>query len=281
MHFKKIIAGVSLLALAGSIFTGCKPFEFEPQALASFSVTNAVAGSPTVDVLVDKDVTSPSRLGFGNTTVSVAGASTIYLPVFAGSHNIIVSADTGKTNIASMTGTFETGKIYSYFVYDTVVSGKAKMFRVTDDLSLPTAGNAKVRYFNLAPNAGPVDVTFVRGTYFDSSSTSTVKLAFIPVDSVTISNRVYPGNAAAVDGAFTTIPASSGAATVKQLTVGAVPAANQKNRYVIRVKQAGTQNILVTSAVTTTPLSGGIYTYYGKGTAQSQAHTISSMINFY
>jgi hypothetical protein len=284
MKLKNIFLPLCIITASVVFITGCKPDEYLPEKdFSSFLVSNATPGSPTVDVLVDGKVVSSARLAYNTTTISQTGAGTLYIPVLAGQHTIALSRDTGKTaSIADFTGNFETGKIYSYFMYDTVVSGKAKLLRLTDDLALPAAGMVNVRFLNLAPNAGAVDVTFVRVTSFDD--TTTVRPAgvrtYVATDSFTISNKPYAGNNPDADALtrFSSITAPTSAAIVKALGFASVPAGNKNNRYLVKVKAAGTQTVLK-QVNDVNLVAGRIYTLFLRGTAQGQALDVTITTN--
>lgn len=282
MKLKNIFLYFLSVGSAALIFSSCKPDAYVPEALSSVSLTNAVPGSPMVDVIVDGLVRSQGRLAYGSTTVSIPGASTLYLTVPSGQRSIKVSPDTAKTNIFEISDNFEAGRSYSYFLYDTVAGGKAKLLRLNDDLTLPAAAtDLKFRFLNLAPNSGAYDVTFVRGTLFDSSSSSTQKLVFVPTDSVTLTSQSYVGSTPNISALSTFTPrvASTGAAIAKAATFSAVPAASQNNRYVIKLKLPGTQTVVLTSAYQAFA-PGKVYTVYSRGTAQGQPLALSILTNY-
>lgn len=236
---------LSLSIISVYIMSACKADRFEGSPLSSFSVTHAAPGGSVVDVLVDGQVTSVNRLSFGNTTISKSGSALIYLPAATGSRNIKVSTDSGKTSLIDVSVPFETGKIYSFFAMDTLVSSKLKVLRVNDDLTLPAAGMAHVRFLHMAPVSGAVDIVMTRGT-----------------DSITMANMTYIGAQATPDinvlSKFTPVPSGS---------------------YIVKVKTAGTQTVLTqTAAITLGAVK--IYTFYAKGGAKSLPLTISTITNY-
>lgn len=243
MNLKKISSLLYVSGISALLLTACDPDTFQPEGIGSFSVTNAAPGSPTVDVVVDGQVTSPARLNYGNTTISQSGSTQIYLPVLAGTHDIKISVDTGKTFLAQIPHQAETGKIHSFFVFDTVTNNALKVLRLDDDLTLPATGNAHIRALHLAPRTGAVDVTFTRGT-----------------DSVTFSNLTYAG---------------TGTPNVTELSrFRPVPAGS----YTVKVKNAGTQTVVLQAAATIA--TGRIYTFYARGGARNQALSVGSMANY-
>lgn len=95
---------------------------------------------------------------------------------------------TGTTNkFASVSKDLEEDKVYSTFLIDSV--SKAKAVIVTDDLTDPTPGKIKIRFFHFSPNTVPVDVIiqgatsklFTNRSYNDQVVTTTNE-NFIEID---------------------------------------------------------------------------------------------------
>lgn len=226
---------------------------------------NASPGTPSLTFYVDTIAQVGSAIPYRS--------SSGYLSVAPGTRNI--EARGTLNNIVSKyiqapTETFTANTASTYIIYDTVNAGKVRAVKLTDDLSLPAAGNLKVRFVNVAPNSNPVDVTFIR--YTGTSQT--------PVDSVTLTNRAYIGatpSSAAIQQAstFTTIP----------IPAPMVTGTGGQTGYIVRVKAAGTGNVLLASAFTTNTLASaqnlaGIVTFYVTGTAQGQPLALSSFRHY-
>jgi hypothetical protein len=185
-----------------------------------------------------------------------------YLPVPAGTHKFdirrVTYENTNTSNyVASFNYTVDKAKAYSFWVYDTTTSSTAaaRVLRLKDDLTLPAANMAKVRFLHLAPKTGPVDITFVR-----TSGTT-------PYDSVTISNVSFVGATPNEDAlaAFTPIP---------------------RARYDVKIKTAGTQWPLLATS-TGQIIAGGanitegrIRTYYFTGGAKGRALALRSFTHY-
>jgi hypothetical protein len=256
---KKIFA----IALFGTaVLTSCEKTaeqnaaEWASVAVIQAAPTSITVPSDTLQVFIDTMKYNNSMLRYLD--------STGYMPVPAGDHKFDIKRGPGTgalffntTNyVPSFNYTVEKAKAYSFWVYDTTTSltGTARVLKLKDDLSLPAANMAKVRFLHLAPKNGAVDVTFLR-----TSGTT-------PYDSVTISNISYVGAAPNEDAlaAFTSIP---------------------RARYDVRVKAAGTQTVLATR--TGQIIAGGINitegrirTYYLTGGAKSRALTVGSFTHF-
>jgi len=66
------------------------------------------------------------------------------------------------TALASGTKDLEDEKVYSTFLIDS--ANKLKVAIVNDDLSDPTPGKVKIRFFHFSPNTVPLDVSIQGGT---------------------------------------------------------------------------------------------------------------------
>jgi hypothetical protein len=244
----------SILIIAVFLFTSCKK-NTEQNVFASMVLINASPTPttfPAVEIFVD---TISSRYSVG--TIAYLANST-YLGVAPGSRRIAVKTiPTGtpasSTVVENSSDVFNGGEVYSYFMYDTLVAGKLKSFRVKDDLTVPTGLTTKVRFFHLAPNQGAIDVTLVR-------------TSVTPNDSVTISNRSYVGASPAQSqldtwATFQTIPANGG-----------------NTNYTIKIKQAGTQNVLLSA--NTTFNANRITTLFASGTTTGRPLTLAVHRNF-
>ncbi|HWJ90358.1 MAG TPA: DUF4397 domain-containing protein [Flavisolibacter sp.] len=272
------------------VLLSCKKYKDETSGLSSAVFIHASPGTPSaqiyLDTLLQSILTNSSySLSYSAGLTGTTTFSSGYVGIYPGSHKI--SLENRSTNpkkvFININQDFERNKFYSFFLYDTLnASGEAKILRLTDDLSIPASGNTKIRFLNLAPNSGSLDVTLVRGTAFDTSSTSTQKLDFVATDSVTISSQAYVGATPDVNAlsAFkTSVPGTTGEAIAKAKTIATVPGLNKNNRYIIKLKAAGTQNVLAQSTVIALN-AGGIYTIFARGTAQGQALGVSVFAHY-
>ena len=95
---------------------------------------------------------------------------------------------TGTPNkYASVSKDLEADKVYSTFMIDTI--GKIKAVIVTDDLTDPTPGKVKIRFFHFSTNAPTLDV-IIQGTTnklfanrsFNDQVANTAYESFIEID---------------------------------------------------------------------------------------------------
>jgi Domain of unknown function (DUF4397) len=271
---KKKFIIVSILFCC-ACFISCNK-DKSPAVFSSAAFIHASPGTPSFQLFID-------TLGPVNGSTVAYGSGSGYVGMLLGSRNISFENRTPvpKAVYAQANSDVEGGKAYSYFLYDTLINGVAKILRLTDVLVPPTEPNTLVRFLNLAPNSPAYDVTLVRGTQYDSSSTSTQKLDFVGTDSITIANQAYVGSTPNVDALSpfkNTVTGSTGISIAKASTVANVPSFNRNNRTMIRLKLAGTQTVVFQTA--TTLLPGRIYTIFARGTAKGQALGVSVIQNY-
>ncbi|HEX8315775.1 MAG TPA: DUF4397 domain-containing protein [Flavisolibacter sp.] len=247
---KKIFA---FAAISSALFISCKKDLEQPADWSSVAVIHtspvSSASPDTLHVFFNDLRSNSNGILYNNNST--------YLPVLAGPKTVGIrrGATTASSSyINSFEYSFEKGKSYSLFVYDTTTSatGLAKLLRLKDDLTLPAVNMSHIRLLHLAPNASAVDVTLVR-------------TSVTPNDSITIANRSYVG-------------ASPNEEALSVFT--AVP----RGTYTAKVKTAGTQNVLTSSTVTLTTgasvSEGRIVTVYVTGTAKGRPLAIGTFRHY-
>jgi hypothetical protein len=270
---KKII--IASVVLTSIYLLSCNK-DKAPAIFSSAAFIHASPGTPSFQLFID-------TLGPVNGSTIAYNANSGYVGLIPGSKAISIENRTPnpKAVYAQFTNDLEMGKAYSYFLYDTLINGTAKVLRLTDELKPPTDPNTLVRFLNLAPNTPAYDVTLVRGTQYDTSSTSAQKLDFVGTDSVTIKNQSFVGdkpNASVLSSFETSINGSTGNPIAKTPQFANVPAFNKNNRTMIRLKLANTQTVVFQTAVTLLP--GRIYTIFARGNVKGQALGVSLFQNF-
>mgnify|MGYP000356026954 CR=1 FL=1 len=159
LNFKKtqinLIAGLAILSI--SAFTGCKEDEVKPVVdpkEANVVVVHASPDAPAVDLLID------------NVKINSAGlvypTNTGYLKVKEGLRNFKINVAGTSTSVINSDVTLVANKNYSVFAINKVASIGAII--TEDNLDAPAAGQAKVRFIHLSPDAPAVDVTLTDGT---------------------------------------------------------------------------------------------------------------------
>lgn len=211
-------------------FINASPFSIPP------------AGSPTINMLVfiDTAIKTGSNL--------VYTGSSGYLSVAPGVRKIEVRSSIDQvTKFAEIsTESFASNTASTFVIYDTLdaVTGRARLLRLRDTLTLPAAGLIKVRFLPLALNSSAMDVTLLR-------------TSVTPNDSVTLFNQSFVG------------PTPSAAALATLSGFVSIPA----GAYSVKLKTAGTQTVLATQVLSLANLAGtgnitGINTIFTTGNAK-------------
>jgi len=258
-----------------AIFSSCQKSENltgpTDTSVGYVSFTNVNANNKLTNVLVDGIKVSNIVTTFTNgaTTTAVLQNSTIggtYFGIVPGSHTLTVKDSNTTTAINYLTApiTVNAGQSYSFFLYDTLNAGNLKGVLLTTDRSPATDPlNAKVRFLNLAPRSPAFDLWVIR---MQGSS---------PKDSVQLfSNVPYLGNVANPD-----ITALS---TFKQIigsqAAGAISAGSAATNHIVRLKLAGTNTIVISTAAANI-VPGRNYTYYTRGIYGTASFALSSMLS--
>lgn len=151
-----------------------------PQAMTSVNVIHASPDAPGVDLLVDNLKVNTAPLNFPEATG--------YLKVSAGTRNIKVNATGTSNSVINANLNFAADKYYSVYAYNLLSSIGA--FVVEDNLAVPAAGQAHIRFFHLSPNAPAVTVGILSGTSFtpvftdrsfETQATASANQNFTPV----------------------------------------------------------------------------------------------------
>ncbi|HAN66642.1 MAG TPA: hypothetical protein DCQ34_10550 [Chitinophagaceae bacterium] len=247
MYMKKILG----IVLAGAMLTSCGKVEKYSNDYGSANFLNVVPfsppppGSPAVTMRVFEDtlMRTASNLSYRGSTGYLAfspGTKTIQLRS---------SADLSTVFAEAISQEFAYNKASTYLVYDTVnnSTGRAKIARLNDTLTLPAAGFVKMRFLPLAKFAPAVDVTLVL-------------TSVTPADSITFFNMGYIGE-------NPTQAELDALSSFRSMPIG---------NYALRMKFAGTQTLIAAplslSAATLTGTGGstGISSLYIAGTAKEQ-----------
>lgn len=116
-------------------------------------VIHASPDAPGVDLLLD-DAVAGTNLEFADNTG--------YLDIPAGMRNVKVNVSGTSTTAIEADLDFVPNAYYSIFAVNEVASIEPLVYE--DDLSIPDAGNAHVRFIHLSPDAPAVDITTTDGS---------------------------------------------------------------------------------------------------------------------
>ena len=138
--------GVALLASVA--LAGCDDDEPNaPAATAQLRVVHASPDAPNVDVLVD------GAVALSNVPYK---ASSSYLAVPSGSRNLRVRATGTTTVVINANAPITAGEAYTVLATGSLAGIQPLVLE--DDLTLPAAGNIRLRLVHAAPAAGNVDI---------------------------------------------------------------------------------------------------------------------------
>jgi hypothetical protein len=157
MLARKSAMAVSLILVAGLLISGCSNSSDDNvtnvTSDASVEFVHASSQTPPVDILID-GTPRESNLLYPNHTV--------YSDITPGSRNIIVRlSGTSAPDYIDTNITFADNLIYSIFLTDTLPH--LKLVVMPDVLDKPVGDSVHVRFINLAPDKGSVDVYTLPG----------------------------------------------------------------------------------------------------------------------
>lgn len=176
---KQIIAAFSALACIGLLFSCSKSSNGTSQQNANILLVNASPGDSAARDFYFNNV----KL---NTQAVAYPSNTGYLPLAPGGYSVKITEVNTINTQATGNVNFAGGQHFSVFAYDTLLSGKIKVFATGDDLTAPAANMAKVRFFHLSPVPVAVDIyandslVFANRSYADNVSDNS-KGAFISI----------------------------------------------------------------------------------------------------
>lgn len=137
---------LSLLVIT-TIFSACKKdWDDTPIEAAGIGYVHASPGTGSLDFVLDN-----SKIG-NFTYTNDRG----YYAAYPGTRIIGVAKKDSLKYLTSGTATLKGGSFYSAFVVDTLKS--TKILLVEDDLKAPETDKAKVRFINLSPGSGKLDL---------------------------------------------------------------------------------------------------------------------------
>jgi Domain of unknown function (DUF4397) len=128
-----------------------------------------------------------TTIGYSTTAGTIRYTLPYYTIEPKASSAIVYNITGLPTPFATVTKDLQEDNVYSTFLIDSV--SKAKAVIVTDDLSDPTPGKVKIRFFHFSPNAPAVDVV-IQGTTnklfanrsFNDQVANTANENFIEID---------------------------------------------------------------------------------------------------
>lgn len=151
------VASALLLMASALTFNSCSKNEMETPSISGLMVVNASPTYGTYNVYINK-VSSPV-----NTKGALPFLGTIspYFNITPGANILKFTTASNTETVYTETTNLEQDKAYSYFLINELPNLSGLL--VQDDLSLNSAEKAFVRFINLSPDAGSLDLVVSGG----------------------------------------------------------------------------------------------------------------------
>lgn len=197
----KLLTTIALSATLLFMNSCKKDKDDSPSEPSNYMVVHSSPGSSPVELYLDDVKASASAVPYGNASA--------YATIAAKQYNVKLAASNTINAIAETSVNLNSGRFYSIYAYDTLLSGKIKVFATEDDLAAPAAGKAKVRFLHLSPTDVAVDilanntVVFGNRKFADNvSDGSKANFAQLDAGTYTIDVKLAGSNA----GSLLTVP---------------------------------------------------------------------------
>lgn len=185
----------AFLLIGATLFTSCKDDDKDetpaPAGAGKLMIIHASPNAPGVDLLLDNVKLNTAAVNFLD--------NTSYIGTTAGTRNLKINVAGTSTTALNANLPVVNGKSYSVFAADSVSKLSGVVFE--DDLTAPTAGNAKVRFIHLSPNAPAVDIAVDGGAvvFPNAAFKSATTFATLPAGSYDLEVRVAGSTTVALD----------------------------------------------------------------------------------
>jgi hypothetical protein len=165
-----------LTALAITLgLSSCMKDDFEntPISISGLSLVQASPTTEKLDVYIDNTRASIDDFVFGN--------KMDYLRAYSGDRTVTVTKKGLTTRLTSDVVKMVPDSAYTVFVVDKFEA--IDLLTLRDDLATPAAGKAKIRFVNLSPDGGALNLA-INGVATDLVDNKAFKefSAFLPVD---------------------------------------------------------------------------------------------------
>ena len=139
--------GLVGLAAAGIALSGCGGSKDSSSGSASVRLVNATLTHPSLDLVVNA---SPAI------TATLSDTASAYVAPASGSTTLQVNDTTTGIALTTVLPTLTGGNHYTLFAYES--TGAVKTVVLNEDTTTPAAGVAQLRIYNVAGDAGKLDV---------------------------------------------------------------------------------------------------------------------------
>jgi hypothetical protein len=151
----RMLRNAALLSLVVLIAASCRKEDHNSgsSGASNLALVHASPGKVAYDVKLNGRRINPGPFTYGNyyNYASVPSGSAIF-------------TITSGTNIVVARDSFSLRPCDAYSLYVTNIPTKVSLLLTEDDLSAPAPGKAKVRFINLNPDAGPLNLNYLGDT---------------------------------------------------------------------------------------------------------------------
>ncbi len=164
------LAMVLFAAVFSMFLSACSKNETEAPAISGLMIVNASPGAGTYNVYINDVSSSVNQKG----ALPFMGTVAPYFNITPGANKIKFTTSSNTASVFTETTNLDKDKAYSYFLINDVPNLSGLLMQ--DDLSLSSSEKGFIRFVNLIPDAGTLDLvvsgstTLVGGKAFKTAS---------------------------------------------------------------------------------------------------------------
>lgn len=151
------IAAALLLTASALTFSSCSKDEMETTSISGLMVVNASPSYGTYNVYINNIVSPVNTKG----ALPFMGTTAPYINITPGANILKFTTASNTESVYTETTNLDKDKAYSYYLINDRPNLSGLL--VQDDLSLTSAEKAFVRFINLSPDAGSLDLAISGG----------------------------------------------------------------------------------------------------------------------
>jgi hypothetical protein len=170
------IAVALLLTTSALVFSSCSKNEMETPSISGLMVVNASPSYGTYNVYINNAVSPANTKG----ALPFLGTISPYFNITPGANILKFTTASNTESVYTETTNLDQDKAYSYFLINDLPSLSGLL--VQDDLSLTSAEKAFVRFINLSPDAGSLDLVVSGGAVLVADKAFKSASEFISAD---------------------------------------------------------------------------------------------------
>ena len=178
LYPKKInrIAATLLLAAFAVSFSSCSKEETEIPSISGLMVVNAAPNQGTYNVYVNKLSIPANTKG----ALPFLGTTSPYFNITPGANTLKFTTASSLESVYTETTNLEADKAYTYFLINDAPNLSGLL--IQDDLSQNSAEKAFIRFINVSPNAGGLDLAVNSGSTLVADKAFKTASEFISID---------------------------------------------------------------------------------------------------